>query len=173
MRRKSLLSFYLLLFMTVTVAAKEPNVMILHAIHSNTLLHFRYAKKEYICRQYGVIGLDRLFAKKNIKSICKRALEEFIVANPKLYRFAEYTLHREQMYRVDVKKDGSCLLYAFGKRSYSEELLAQGLAIREPFFKDEEHEFYFYKAYRYAKQSKKGIWSDPRLRVCIAELYSE
>ncbi len=150
--------------------ATEPKIMILDRIHNNGEYTFRYRQSLYVCKPYGVWTLDMVYTKQGMGKVCKKALKRFIISNPKLHNFAKYRLHREQSYHVERKKNG-CVIFLAGKKTFSEELLSAGLAIKEPFFNDEECNVYFHHATQNAKLHRRGIWQDIRLQNCIAEFF--
>jgi len=164
---------YLLILLTPLLFAKEPIIMKLSSIYANDIFLLNYKQSSYYCEPYGVISIAKIKTKKDINPTCKKAFEDFIVKNPKLNNFAKYHLHVEQYYRVDFKSQGKCLLFSKGKKTYSQDLLLNGLAILKPNFKDEEYRYIFLKSYKSAKMRKKGIWKVPTLRTCIAEMFKE
>ncbi len=160
-------SFFLLPFL---LFAQEPLIMILDAIESNSAFVFRYKQTHMLCKPYGVIGMDEILVNKRLNPICKSALEEFFIQNPKLYYFAHYKLYLEQGYHVEVTQNG-CKIFVSSPKSYSEMLLENGLAIIDQKVYDEEVDFLFYKALRRAKMQKRGIWQNPKIQSCISEFY--
>jgi len=152
--------------------AWEPQNMTLDAIYANDRYLFHKAKQEFICVPYGVWTLDHVLRKKGLGAVCKKALEDFIVDNPKLHYFAYYKMHLWQSYRVEFKK-GACIIYMGSKQTLSETLLASGVAIKKPFFDDEEFRYRFNQASSLAKNFKRGVWSDAKLRSCMSEFFKE
>ena len=165
---------YIFLFVcALSLYAKEPNVMLLESIYANDSLLFRSKNSYVLCRPYGVWTLDRVIRRKDRpNTVCEKALEEFILHNPKLHNFLTFKMHVEQGYRVEFKK-GECIVYLGSKKTLSETLLQAGLAIEEPNFKDEEFRYRFYQALRAAKRNKRGIWSDAKMRSCMSEFFKE
>ena len=168
---KRYMSLLLLCFLPQLYAG-EPNIMLLDAIYANDSYLFRFKQSRYICRPYGVWTLDRVIGNTNITPVCKKALDEFIVHNPKLHRFAWYVMHLEEGYRVEFKNK-ECIIYLGSKQTLSEALLRDGAAIEQPGFSDEEFRYRFYQALRAAKVNKRGIWSDAKLRSCMSEFFKE
>ena len=163
----------LFLFVALLLEAKEPTLMFLNTIYSNDTLLFRHRQHQHLCKPYGALSIDAIYYKKKINSTCKKAFEQFIVANPKLQNYAHYQLHEEQLYRVELYPQNQCLLFSKGKKTYSQQLIFEGLAIVDPKLKDLEYSFVFQRAYRYAKTNKKGMWQSPLIRTCIAEMFGK
>ena len=133
---------------------------------------FRYKQARYHCTPYGVWTLDRVMRNSDITPTCKKALENFIVHNPKLHHFTKYIMHLEQGYRVEFRNK-ECIIYLGSKQTLSEALLQVGVAIEQPRFSDEEFRYRFYQALRAAKVNKRGIWSDAKLQSCMSEFFKE
>ncbi len=152
--------------------AQEPNIMLLDAIYANDSYLFRFKQDNYLCKPYGVWTLDRVLQNRNITPTCKRALDSFILHNPKLHRFTWYVMHLEEGYRLEFRNK-ECIIYLGSKRTLSETFLEAGVAIEQPGFSDEEFRYRFYQALRAAKVNKRGIWSDAKLQSCISEFFKE
>ena len=163
-----------LLFLSTFSAlqAQEPNIMLLDAIYTNDSYLFRTKQARYLCKPYGVWTLDRVVKNSHITPVCKKALDDFILHNPKLHRFAWYVMHLEEGYRVEFR-DKECIIYLGSKQTLSEALLQAGAAIEQPGFSDEEFRYRFYQALRAAKVNKRGIWSDAKLQSCMSEFFKE
>ncbi len=155
-----------------SLQAQEPRIMILDAIYANDSYLFRYKRSHIVCKPYGVWTFDQALRRDDISSSCKKVLADFIAHNPKLYYFAHYNLHLEQGYRVEKKK-GECIIYPGSKRTLSEMLLAEGIAIKQPNFIDEEFRYRFFQAQATAKIHKRGIWKDAKISKCMSEFFKE
>ena len=172
-----MLKFYMRFFIVIIVIfsvlhAKEPNLMILDAIYANNTLVFRQNRDRFVCKSYGIVALDKIFENKKITNLCKKALKDFIISNPKLINYAKYHLKTEQTYRIEFKNN-KCIIYSNSKTTYSEMLLLNGLAVLKNGFKDEEFDYRYKKALMSAKVLKKGFWKNFRLKSCIKQLYKE
>ena len=166
---------FILFFSSITFlyAGSNPVTMTLESILSNEMFLFRYANERYTCKVYGIWGLEKIYRNKTLNATCKRALEEFILHNPKDVHMARYVLHLQQRYRLEYKKGGSCVLYFNSPKSFSEVLLEHGLALLKPAFSDREFLYRFRSAQSIAQTQKRGIWSTPLLRSCISEFLKE
>ncbi|MBL0708405.1 MAG: thermonuclease family protein [Sulfurimonas sp.] len=132
----------------------------------------RYGLRNYTfeCKVYGILTLETLYYRSKIGSICRKNIDAFYKKYPKKRYFADTTLKYKQLYHIENKKDG-CIVYAKGQRSLSELLIEEGLAVKKPFFHDEEFRYYFTAVQRKAKMQKKGLWSVNIFNDCIAEQY--
>ena len=152
--------------------AQEPQILFLDAINANDSYLFHSREARYLCTPYGVWTLDRITRNSDISPVCKKALDNFIMHNPKLHYFVHYIMQTEEGYRVEFR-NGRCIVYLGSKRTLSEVLLQNGVAIEEPVFSDEEFRYRFHQALRVAKTKKQGIWSDVKLRSCMSEFFKE
>lgn len=157
------------LFVSVVLFADEPIGMNLENIIANDSLVFSVKQSYFNCYPYGVIPLEKLLRDKHVSKVCQNEYLIFKKRYPKLYFFAFYHLHVRQNYMVKLQKEG-CLIFSKGKKTYSEILLEQGLAIIDPKIKNQEYDFYFFNAQARAKREKKGLWGDPAMQKCKAEL---
>ena len=164
--------FLFSLFSFLSLQAQEPNIKILDAIYANDSYLFHHAQERAVCKPYGVWTIERALRRGDIGSVCKKALDDFLVHNPKLRYFSSYKMHVEQGYRVTFRNDG-CIIYLGSKQTLSEALLQAGVAIEQPGFGDEEFRYRFYQALRAAKVNKRGIWSDAKLQSCMSEFFKE
>lgn len=146
--------------------------MILDAIYANDSYLFHHAQDQTMCTPYGVWTIERALRRSDIGSVCKKALNEFLLHNPKLRYFSSYKMHVEQGYRIALR-NGECIIYLGSKQTLSEALLQAGVAIEQPGFSDEEFRYRFYQALRAAKINKRGIWSDAKMRSCMSEFFKE
>jgi len=76
------------------------------------------------------------------------------------------------MYHVEFKEKG-CVIYVQGKKTLSEVLLEEGLAVSQPSFQDEEYNYSFLKLQQRAKSNKKGLWGEDILKSCVDSLYKD
>jgi len=165
---KSIIKLYI--FIAVILFGDEPPViMTLRNIISNDSIIFSYHQHYFNCYPYGIIALEKLLTDEKTSSTCKKIYFDFSQKYPKLHFFAHYHFHLEQNYVLDLHKEG-CIIFSKGKKSYSEVLLEHGLAIINPKVKNEEYMLYFFAAQERAKRARKGLWGDPDMRKCKAEL---
>lgn len=158
--------------MKISLLAQEPRIFLLESIDAYDNSLFRNRQSRVACAPYGVLTIRQLLWRTDTKSSCRKTLLDFIAHNPKLYHFLHYVMHLEQGYRVELKKSG-CVIYLGSKRTLSELLLAEGVALKRPYFSDEEFRYRFYHAQRSAKVNMRGIWSDEKLRSCIGEFFKQ
>ncbi len=144
--------------------------MLLDTVYANDSYLFRFKEARYFCRPYGVWTIDKVIRNNHITSVCKKALDEFVLHNPKLHYYAWYTMHREEGYRVEFRNN-ECIIYLGSKETFSEALLKAGIAIEQSRLRDEEFRYRFYQAVQAAKMSKRGIWSDTKLQRCMSEFF--
>jgi hypothetical protein len=153
--------------------AKEPTIMLLDHIYYNDLYMFHKAKERYLCQPYGVLSLDILIRQQEkLTTTCKTALQKLLQSQPMLLYFAKKKLLTEQSYRVELLQKG-CVIFSKGGKTFSEELLENGIAIIDPTLKDEEYFWYFTNALNNAKNRKKGIWQNTQVKTCILEVTSK
>lgn len=143
---------------------------ILKSIESNTRQHLNIVNYTYVCEAYGVVSPAKILQNPKLGSECKESIALFYLKNPNLKHYTASKLYLMQMYHLEFKRRG-CLLFARGKRSLSELLLREGLAIVEPGFKDREYESLFEYAQKNARIEAKGIWRENSLVSCLGGLY--
>ena len=164
--------FFLQVFMLAGVYAKEPTLGILQNVYSNTLQQLSLDNSYFYCKAYGVVSLEEIYANQQTDTGCKEAIKTLYIQEPLLQYFSAMLLKKKQRYHIELKQQG-CLLYAKGQNTLSELLLKNGLALLRENFADREFDYAFYKAQRYAKSMKKGIWGDLFVAECGAWTKSE
>ncbi len=162
--------FISVLLLTQLLVAKEPTMALLINIESNDLQEFKVGNYSFQCKPYGVLGLDELYKESSFNSICKESIKKFYKKRKDLQYYTMSKLHVMQMYSIEFRGD-RCIINAVGGKSLSELLLQEGLAVRQPFVKDEEYEYYFDKYQNEAKLAKKGVWKENITRECVANIY--
>jgi hypothetical protein len=93
-------------------------------------------------------------------------LNAFIAEHPEYHYFSQTYLKRYQQYHLDIL-DSQCLLYAQGRKSLSELLLENGLAVRDEMKRNIILDYKFQRSVTRAQREKKGIYSDAILRNCV------
>ncbi|MEA2111508.1 MAG: thermonuclease family protein [Campylobacterota bacterium] len=102
----------------------------------------------------------------NVENTCKSRLKEYVQNHPEIFHFSSLQLKRYQQYHLDILNN-QCIIYAKGRKSLSEILLENGLAVRDVKVKNIVFEYKFKRAELRARREKKGIYSDPILRSCV------
>ena len=161
---------YLFFLFFSFLSAQEPTLARLQNIYSNELQGFGIGNYNFYCQPYGVLTIDTLYKKSSLTSSCKKKIEQFYKQNKEELFFAQKVLHEGQLYHIELKK-GQCILYAKGRDTYAEMLLAKGLAIREPNLQDRVWEKLFYKAQKEARFRQLGLWKDEIVKNCLGEIY--
>ncbi len=141
----------------------EPILGILKTVHNNNMFEFSINSNRFRCKNYGIIMIDEV---NNLENTCKKRLIDFKIEHPQYSYFSQMHLKRYQQYHLNII-DGKCILYSQGRKSLSELLLENGLAIRDSKEKNSLLEYKFKRAQFRAKKEKKGIYSDSVLRSCI------
>jgi len=168
LRKINIYIFYILL--SLPIDAKEPTLAILNNTISNAIQEFGIGDYSFECRSYGVLTLEKMYNTSKSGSRCQNSIDRLYRKNPKLKDYTHRLLEYKQTYHLEIKET-ECVLYAKGQVTLSELLLAEGLAIKKPMFKDEEFESYFNLAQRKAKIENKGLWAEKIFNSCIEELY--
>ena len=151
--------------------SKEPTLAILKAIYSNSNQKFSIRQYTFLCKPYGIVTLDELYAEATPDSSCKKSIDKFYIQNPHQKYFTANLLKLKQTYHVEFRNN-RCILYAKGLNTLSELLLAKGLAISKSMFKDEEFKNSFIEAQIEAKANNIGIYKNKIKYKCIAELFA-
>lgn len=163
----------LILFLFSFLFSKEPTMHILTEIKSNDIQIFNRNQQTIMCKPYGVITIDELYKDSKLDSTCQESILNFYKKRPDLKYFVESKLYLKQMYHVKVKEESRCIINAAGGKSLSELLLEKGLAVRQPYFKDEEYEYYLQNAQLRAKILKVGVWKENITRECVENIYKK
>jgi len=150
--------------------AQEPLLGTLQSVSTNTRQIFTLSNHNFVCKTYGITGINKLSNSNSLNNVCKKKIESFSKKNPDAFYFSTLQLHPMQRYHIEFI-NSECVLYAKGKTTLGEVLLQEGLAVLTPAFKDREFLVLYRKAQMRAKIEKKGIWRDGVIRDCIAEIY--
>ena len=142
----------------------------LQSVSSNTIQNFSIKMSHFALPPYGVITLEQMMADNKIALPCKQRIQSYFVAHPEQKEYALTHLHVRQIYAIELKKS-KVILYAFGQKTFSEALLAEGLAVKEPNFEDDEFRYLFLKAQEGAKKNLLGLWSDEVMQTCVIGAY--
>ncbi len=169
---KKIIFFLGLFLLTEILYAKEPTMAILVDVKSNDIQHFKIGNNKFKCSPYGVLSVDELKRESTFNSTCRDSIKRFYKKRPDLKYYTNSKLNIMQMYSIEIKKN-RCIINISGGKSLSEYLLEEGIAVRKPFLKDKEFEYYLYKSQLKAKLLKKGIWKENITRECIANIYKK
>ncbi len=160
-------SFFILFISIFFLKASEIGLLL--EVKNNSLLYFSIENRKHLCTPYGITTFDVLQYKSKDNELCQKALLEYYDKHPQDKNFAKKHFHTQQLYNMKKKKS-SCIIYAEGKKSYSALLLEKGLAIVPIHFKDKVFENKYRKIENQAKITKKGLWKNPVLRNCMAQI---
>lgn len=163
---------YFLIIMTLFVPsfyAKEPTLAILRAVYSNASQKFSISNYSFMCKPYGVVTIDELYAISKPDSSCKKSIDKFYRQNPKSKFYTHLLFKKRQTYHVEFKSS-RCLVYAKGLNTLSELLLGEGLAFKKKKFKDIEFDYMFSEAVLRAKENGYGLYKSKIESECIEEL---
>ena len=158
--------FILIPLLITSLNAKEPIMAILKNINSNDIQHFTLQNYSFYCQPYGVVTLEDIYRSSKASDICKQKVIKFYIKNPKSKYFSQTLLKLFQMYHVEFK-DEKCILYANGRKTLSEALIENGLAVKKPYLKDEIFKYIFDEAQRRASYHKRGLFKDEVLKNCM------
>lgn len=161
-----------LFFLMLPLVGLARPLYFLDAIYANDHLLFHKQKETLECSPYGIWTLDKVLRRKDLGSVCKKALNDFFARNPRLRYLLYYKLHPMQRYKIELR-GGACIIYVDSKQTLSEILLLNGVAIVQPRFIDEEFRYRFYQANQVAKFNKRGMWGDVKLKSCLSEFFKE
>ncbi len=154
------------------LSAKEDTLAILTNVTSNGVQKFNIGNSTFLCDAYGVLTLEKLYENSNIDSKCQDTIKNFYKKYPPLKYYTESVLSVQQMYHIEFKNQ-ECVVYAKGQKILSEILLEEGLAVKNPLFKDQEFGYAFDKAQLNARFHKRGLWQEEILGACVDSLYKE
>ncbi|NOQ29755.1 MAG: hypothetical protein GQ570_01400 [Helicobacteraceae bacterium] len=167
--------FLLFIFFSF-VKADVPRLGMYIYSHNNTYIKFRMIKtdEKFFCKPYGIFTIDDLIDSKDLTKECRASVDDFYKKKPKLKFFSILNLHRKQNYHI-VKKDKLCIFYSNSTKSYSEEMLENGIAVITPFFQDKEWKYRFFRAEQGARINKQGLWSNRHklLKACMTTLHKQ
>ncbi|MEA1956494.1 MAG: hypothetical protein U9N02_08380 [Campylobacterota bacterium] len=158
--------FILIPLLTISLSAKEPILAILKNINSNDLQQFTLQNYSFYCRPYGIVTLEDIYRSPIASDTCKKKVIKFYIKNPKSKYFSDTLLKLFQMYHIEFK-DEKCILYANGRKTLSEALVENGLAVKEPYLKDEIFKYIFDEAQKRASYHKRGLHADEVLKNCM------
>ena len=143
-------------------------VALLKGVENNYKLHMVYKQTSFVCKPYGVEGVDELILRTDANSTCVNHLKNFRLTHPKEKHFAQTSLQVQQQYSVEGRED-RCVLYLSNEYSYSEALLEHGFAriTLGLTYDNRLMKYRFNQAVKRAKSKKLGIWADPNVRNCF------
>lgn len=164
---------YLILILSLVLAleAAQPLLGMLMRIEDNRYLDFMIEQTPYRCELYGVETLEELAEHSQLGGECKGVVKKFYRTHPQVYDFAKNRLKKYQRYHLEIK-DGSCIVFAMGRRSYAELLLEEGLAMKVPSGISELWQHRLERAQYRGRSGQKGIWGEMLWNKCAASLYS-
>ncbi|MDF1874546.1 thermonuclease family protein [Sulfurimonas sp. SAG-AH-194-I05] len=161
---------FLLLLSLNTAHTVEPQMAILYNIITNDMQEYKIGNTKFVCSPYGVMSIDEMYRISKPDSTCAKSIIKFYEKRRDLQYYIYSKIRVQQQYPI-VYKNGRCIVNIEGERSLSEILLAEGLALRQPLFKDKEYFSYFYNAQNKARTEKKGLWGENINRDCVASIY--
>jgi hypothetical protein len=164
--------FLLLFFSPLLIIAKEPFYAEVVNLIANDMQEFSYGNIQFICKPYGVITIDEIYRDVNSEPFCRESIRKFYAKHADLKYFTNSKMKIYQLYSLDIKKDSRCTVNIAGKKTLSEVLIEQGLAVKKPLLDDREYENYFFAAEKKAKDNKKGLWSSNIAKDCAKHLYT-
>jgi hypothetical protein len=162
--------YILFFFLSFLLNATEPTIAKMDGVVSNGVVKFKIANYAFYCKPYGVVTLEELYKNSVAKSACRRDIQTFYLRDPEAKYYAEILFKQNQNYHIEFKDD-RCVVYAQGETSYSELLLAHGLGLMKPNFRDKEFRAVFNQAQKKAQYLKKGLFGSTILKSCESALY--
>ena len=160
--------FISLIFFSQLLSAKEPFLARLVNIPTNDIQEFEYGNIGFTCLPYGVISVDELYRRADQDSMCKKSIALFYRKRVDLKYFTDSKMNVYQSYSLLRKENNRCIINISGEKSLSEFLLEEGLAVKQPLFKDKEYIYYFFQTQEKAKEEKKGMWKGRITKDCAA-----
>jgi len=164
--------FLSLLLFLLQLNAKEPTLAILKSVKSNTQQLFSISNSTYLCKAYGVIGMEELLQDAQLNQTCREAIKKFYKKNPKAKYFSEFKLKTMQTYHLEFKQN-ECVLFVNGEVTLSELLLNEGAVVLQRGFKGKEYTYHYTLAQENARMQRKGVFKESIIRDCIAEIYKK
>jgi hypothetical protein len=163
----NILKIWFLIIPLFTLDAKEPTILMLKNSYSNSLQEFQTAPNySFSCKPYGIRTFDEILSTNKSDKRCRQLLKTFYIKHPKLYSLHHRYLHRKSFYHVEYINN-SCLVYAKGKTTFSEILLKEGMAFVDKSLENKILKPKFISLQNYAKDKKKGVFSDSELMNCV------
>ncbi len=161
------MKFLFFLFFPLLLYCDTTYIMELEKILSNDTYLFRYRQDRIVCNVYGIIPIEAILRDTRLNRVCHEKLVQFFLKNPKMLYYAHYRLHERSFYHVELK-EGKCLVFLDSPRSFSQELIKEGLALYDPFLHDKIYGFLFLQAEKIAKRLSRGVWQESQLKACLA-----
>jgi hypothetical protein len=147
----------------------EPLLGLLERIEPDGTLLFDVGNGSRRCAPYGIIMLQSVGTNEGVAPACREAVRLFFARNPESPGFGATLLKVQQRYHIEIE-GAQCRIYARGRRSYSSLLLEAGLAFVRESLQDSLRRYELKRSEARAKNEKRGLWSDPPLRECAANL---
>ncbi|MEW5832216.1 MAG: hypothetical protein AB1763_05205 [Campylobacterota bacterium] len=157
-----------LFHLAVTVLHADISVALLERVESNEKMRMLYRNIPFPCEPFGIIGLEKMVSQAPQPQACKQEIESFWRSHPSQRKYALLHLHPRQSYHFQLIP-GGCVLYANGPESYSEMLLREGLAVRDPAFRNPEWDAKLQRAQTAAEKLKKGLYGTSIRSLCIKD----
>jgi len=162
-----MIKLYLIVSVMAIALYAEPTLGILKAVLSNNVMRFSIDAQPFTCKNYGIVTLDEI---QGLQNTCNKLWVDFQHKQPYSRYATQQFLKRYQQYHLEILPNNRCLVYAKGKKTLSELLLEQGVAIREHTARNRFVDFKLKRAVRRARNRKRGIYAMPLLRSCIGVL---
>lgn len=144
----------------------EITIGLVKSVKSNAEVRLLHRNATFVCEPLGVIPLEKMPAAAPVREGCRNAIEQWYRSHPSQRDFAARHLQVEQGYRFERSLKG-CVLYANGPESYSEMLLARGLAVVDPSFDDKEWNSRLARAQKGAERDKNGLHETAIREACF------
>lgn len=144
------------------------SIGIMNGMEENAKIHLLYNNARVECKPFGVIPLENMVATAASPKECLSRIEQFYRNSPHDKVFAKEHLILFQSYHFERLKEG-CVLYANGLETYSEMLLANGLAIVDPKFDNSEWNGRLKRAQKGAESQMIGLHAGELKKFCIKE----
>lgn len=167
-KKETKIILFSLFHLAATVLHADISVALLDRIESNEKMRMLYRNIPFSCEPFGIIGLEKMASQAPQPEACKQEIERYWRAHPSHRKHALIHLHPRQSYHFQLIQ-GGCVLYANGPESYSEMLLREGLAVRDPAFRNPEWDAKLQRAQTAAEKLKKGLYETSIKSLCIKE----
>lgn len=141
---------------------------IMSSMQNNAKMYLLYNNAYIECKPFGVIPLENMTVSAINPKECASRIEQLYRSSPHDKGFAREHLILLQSYHFELLKDG-CILYANGPESYSEMLLANGLAVVDPKLDNNEWSARLKRAQKGAENLAIGLHAGELKKFCLKE----
>lgn len=156
------------LLLLMTSLQGDISVGIMKKIDNNANVYLLYNNVPVACAPFGVIPLEKMGENAPNPTECLAQIEQFYRSSPHDKVFAKEHMHINQSYHFELISKG-CILYANGLETYSEMLLARGIALVDPEFNDPEWTGRLLRAQKGAENLVHGLHATQIRKACIKE----